>query len=88
MVTLDDLLDRGEAREQARLATRQAQHAAGTGLYWAGFAAAKLATLLVWCVAAPLVAAGFVTSRWVWPSLLWCRAAFLLGFETGRRGSA
>jgi hypothetical protein len=47
-----------------------------------------LATLLVWCVAAPLVAAGFVTSRWVWPSLLWCRAAFLLGFETGRRGSA
>lgn len=87
MVTLDDLLDRGEAREQAQLATRQAQHAAGTGLYWAGWLAAKLVVLLLWCVAAPLVAAGYVTARWMLPAAGWCRAAVVLGYEAGR-GSA
>lgn len=84
MVTLETLLDRGEARERAREATRQAQHAAGTGLYWAGWAVAKLVIVLLWCVALPFVAAGFVTARYLIPAGRWCRAAFAVGYEAGR----
>lgn len=86
MVTLETLLDRGEARERARDAARDAQRAAGAGLYWVGWLLAKLGIFLMLAVAAPFVAAGWLGSRVAWPAARWTAAAFMVGWEAGKSG--
>lgn len=90
MATLDELLDRAEDDRDRRRETLQlTSEVAKAGLARLGWLCAKLLLLVVWLVAAPLFAAGYITSRWVIPAGKWCAAAYMTGFEAGiRRGPA
>lgn len=84
MVTLDELLDAGDdRRERTRQAGRVAAGYMRVGLWSAGWALAKLVTLLLAVVAGLFFGLGWACARAV-PVLAWARTAFLLGWEAGR----
>jgi hypothetical protein len=85
MTTLDQLLDAGDERaERTRETGQQIQAAARVGLAWVGWVLAKFVLLVMFCVAAPFWAVGYVTSRWVIPAAKWSSAAFMVGYEQGK----
>lgn len=86
MVTLDELLDIGEAKRSARGAMRKLAAAAGAGLYWTGWALFHAVRLALLAVGAVFWTLGWVTRRAVWPALVWCAAAVKLGWEDGAAG--
>ena len=90
MVTLDELLDRADDdRDRTRDTLQRTGEVAAAGLARLGWLCAKLLLLVVWTVAAPLFAAGYITSRIIVPAGKWCAAAYMTGFEAGiRRGPA
>lgn len=88
MVTLDDLLDSGEARHRARAARRQTLETVGAGFYWTGWALFKLVRFVLLAVGGVFWVIGWTASRAVWPALAWCGTAVKLGWEDGRRGGA
>lgn len=74
-----------EARAKALEARRQLLEALATGVYRVGWAAAKLVLLVLNVVAAPVFAAGWLTRRAFIPAGRWIAAAFMIGYEAGRR---
>jgi hypothetical protein len=87
MVTLDQLLDAGDdGRDKLADTGTQIKAAVRVGVMWAGWAVAKLVLLVLWCVAAPFWAAGYITSRWIIPAGKWTGAAFMVGYEQGKAG--
>lgn len=85
MVTLDELLDRGDVRRRANDAGREALTAAGTVFYWIGWAAAKLVLLVLYILGAVFYGIGWIASRAIWPALVWSGAAVRVGWEDGRK---
>lgn len=85
MVTLDELLDRGDARERASRAGRQLLAAVGTVLYRIGWAAAKLVLLVLWLIGAVFYGIGWIGGRIIWPALVWTATAVKVGWEDGRK---
>ena len=85
MVTLDELLDSGEARHRAAHARQQTLEAIGAGFYWAGWALFKLLRFVLLAIGGVFWAIGWTARRAVWPALVWCGAAVKLGWEDGRR---
>lgn len=89
MVTLDELLDNGTARADARRAGRQALTVLGGVLYRLGWVACKGCMLLLLMLGGLLFGAGWVARRLIWPALCWCGKAVRLGWQEGhRRGPA
>lgn len=85
MVTLDQLLDAGDdGRDKLADTGNQIKAAARAGIMWAGWAIAKFVLAVMWLVASPFFAAGFVTSRWIIPAGKWTAAAFAVGYEQGK----
>lgn len=74
-----------DARARALEARRQLLEALATGLYRVGWAAAKALRLVLLLVGAPFFAAGWATRRVLIPAGRWIAAAFMIGYESGRR---
>lgn len=88
MTTLDDLMDVGdERRDKTREVAQQAVGYTRVGVWSVGWALAKLVVLLMACVAGVFYGIGWAAARTV-PVLRWLKAAFVIGWEQGRRGSA
>jgi hypothetical protein len=85
VVTLDELLDTGEARRRSGLARQQVLSAVGAGLYWTGWALFKAIRLLLVAIGGVFWVLGYAARRVVWPALVWCAAAVKLGWEDGHR---
>lgn len=85
MVTLDELLDASEAKDRSRDAGRQLLAAFGAGIYWAAWVLAKALRLVLLLIAGVFIGLGWVCSRAAWPALKWAAAAFVLGWEQGKR---
>lgn len=84
MVTLDELLDTGEAKHRAEVARRQTVAAVGAGFYWLGWTLFKLLRFVLLALGAVFWVIGWTTRRAIWPALTWCAAAVKLGWEDGR----
>jgi hypothetical protein len=84
LTTIDDLLDTGEHRHRAAEAGQDAKRAAQAGLYWSGWAVAKLFTLILLAVGGTFYGVGWVASRAVWPALCWTGRAVRVGWDDGR----
>ena len=85
MVTLDELLDRGEAKYRSREAGRQLLSTLGTILYRIGWILAKLVYFVLLAVGGVFYGIGWTASRAVWPALTWAGAAVRVGWEDGRK---
>jgi hypothetical protein len=85
VVTLDELLDRGDARRRANDAGRQVLTAVGAVFYRIGWAAAKLVLLALYILGAVFYGIGWIASRAIWPALVWSGAAVRVGWEDGRK---
>lgn len=85
MVTLDELLDTGEAKHRAGNAQRQVVAAVGAGFYWTGWALFKLVRLALLLVGGVFWTLGWTARRVVWPALVWIAAAVRLGWEDAHR---
>jgi hypothetical protein len=85
VVTIDELLDTGEAKHRAGDAKRQVVEAIGAGFYWSGWLLFKLVRLLLVAIGGAFWVLGFTVRRVIWPALVWCAAAVKLGWEDGRR---
>ena len=84
MVTLDELLDAGEAKDRTRAARKQTLEVFGAGLYWTGWLLFKTLRFVLLAVGGVFWAIGWTARRAVWPALVWCGAAVKLGWEDGR----
>lgn len=84
MTTIDELLDSDTTRHRAAEATRDAGRIARAGLYWTGWAVAKLFTIALLCVGGALYGVGWLASRIIWPGLVWAGSAMKVGWEDGR----
>lgn len=84
MTTLDDLLDAGDVRRaKTGEAVRKALAYLRAGLFWAGFAAAKLLVAVLTAIAAVCYGLGWIVAR-LWPGLCWCGNAVRLGWDDAR----
>lgn len=86
MVTLDELLDRGDARERARTAGRSTIEAIGAGLYWTGWLLFRVVRLVLLVIGGVFYGIGWTAGRLVWPALKWSAAAIKLGWADSQRG--
>lgn len=88
MVTLDELLDSGEAKHRASAAQRQALEAIASGFYWLGFGFFRLLRLLLLVIGGFFWVLGWSARRIVWPALTWIAAAVRVGWEDAHRSGA
>lgn len=85
MVTLDQLLDSGDdAQDRAGDTGRRLAAAVRAGLWWIGWAAAKLVLIVLLGLAGVLFGAGWLAGRVLWPGLCWAGRAVKLGYQEGR----
>lgn len=84
MVTLDELLDGGQAKHRASNARKQVVATVGAGFYWTGWALFKLLRFVLLAVGGVFWALGWTARRVAWPALVWMAAAVRLGWEDGR----
>lgn len=85
MVTLDDVLDQvDERRAETRATLGTAAAYVKAGLWWVGWAGAKLLVVVLTVIAGTFYGVGRAAGA-CWPAICWCARAVRVGWEDARR---